>query len=193
MQTLEKNTENLSTIYIENFISNHDENFEKLLNEVNWWNRTEAREEYFMSEMKAKYSYGDGPNAREYISESFHPIVFSIMKKINEKFSCDMDVCFLNKYVNFKKHIGYHSDDSFVDHSQPICVVSFGAEREIWWKRKDFKGTIPDNQKQLLKSGSLFIMPPQMQHNWVHRIPKSDKQNIGTRISLTYRRFKPNE
>ncbi len=40
----------------------------------------------------------------------------------------------------------------------------------------------------IVEPGSLFIMPPGMQHTHEHRIPKGDRA-MGGRISLTFRRF----
>lgn len=45
-----------------------------------------------------------------------------------------------------------------------------------------------DIHRQLLGSGSMFVMPPGMQQGWQHRIPKGDRR-MGTRISLTFRAF----
>lgn len=50
------------------------------------------------------------------------------------------------------------------------------------------KGNIPDDQKILLKRGSLFVMPKGFQDTYFHRIPKHDRP-CGWRISLTFRSF----
>jgi len=70
-----------------------------------------------------------------------------------------------------------------------IHVVSFGVEREIWWKEKEFKGLVPQENRQLLKSGSIFIMPAGFQANHFHKIPKADRE-VGPRVSLTFRNYK---
>ena len=75
-----------------------------------------------------------------------------------------------------------------MDLDHPIAVVSLGAEREIWWKDKHFKGTIPQENRQLLKNGSLFIMPAGFQNDHLHKIPRCDRP-CGIRISLTFRYF----
>ena len=69
-----------------------------------------------------------------------------------------------------------------------IAVISLGAEREIWWKQKDFKGPIPKENKQLLQNGSLFIMPAGFQKDYLHKIPKCDHA-CNIRISLTFRNY----
>jgi hypothetical protein len=52
-----------------------------------------------------------------------------------------------------------------------------------------FKGTIPNEWRQLLGDGSLFIMPAGMQDSHKHKIPKHDR-DCGPRVSLTFRCWK---
>lgn len=174
-------------IYIEDFIKNTDELFEHCLG-LPWIQAVEARKEYFMATARTQYDYGKGPNVRSYYSEAFTPQVSKVMEKLNWVRQSNHNMCFFNRYDTQFHALGYHSDDSpSMDIAHDIGVISLGAEREICWKKKAFKGELPDNQKQLLKSGSLFIMPPFMQLDWLHKISKSDRP-CGTRISLTFRR-----
>jgi hypothetical protein len=76
-----------------------------------------------------------------------------------------------------------------MDPEHPIAVVSFGAERYIWCKDKNYRGEIPGEDRYLLGSGSLFVMPKGFQDVNLHRIPKHDRP-CGGRISLTFRKFK---
>ncbi len=55
----------------------------------------------------------------------------------------------------------------------------------------DFKGNIPNEWKQSLGDGSLFVMPAGMQNTHKHKIPKGDRK-MDARISLTYRCWKKN-
>lgn len=59
---------------------------------------------------------------------------------------------------------------------------------QLYWKEKGYKGVIPNNQKQLLEYGSLFVMPTGMQKTHLHKIPKHDRE-CGIRISLTFRNY----
>ncbi len=176
--------------YKSNYIKNKAEIFSHLLNDLNWLEVTPARKEFFMSENDLEYTYGSGASARTYKSSLFTPPIMYMMVDLNLEFKTNYNVCFLNRYDNLKNHLGWHSDDSFemnIDHD--ICVVSFGAEREIWWKNKDYKGPIPKENRQLLEDGSLFVMPAGFQKNHYHKIPKADKE-VGVRISLTFRNYK---
>lgn len=164
--------------------------FDHLLG-LDWLSVTEARKEYFMSNVGGiSYTYGSGVGQRTYTSMPYTSLVKVIRDKLNADFSCDYNVCFLNRYDNEKNQLGWYSDDSAeMNSDHPIAVISFGAEREIQWKLKDFKGHLPMDQKQILQNGSLFIMPAGFQENHVHRVPKTDKI-CGTRISLTFRNYK---
>jgi alkylated DNA repair dioxygenase AlkB len=164
-----------------------------VLMRLEWLQVTEARKEYFMSEVPREYTYGTGPHARTYASNPYSPTVQVIQDQLNTRYATAYNVCFLNRYDSQKQQLGWHADDSpEMDREHPIAVVSFGAEREIWWKHKDQKGIVPHSQRQLLQSGSLFVMPAFFQDEHLHRIPRADRE-VGVRISLTFRRYKKRE
>lgn len=84
------------------------------------------------------YSYGNkGMGSETYHSKPFTTAVRHLMKSINSYLGTELNVCFLNKYDDQHNHLGWHADN-FADMraDQPIVVVSFGAEREIWLKDK---------------------------------------------------------
>ncbi len=176
-------------IYIQTYIPTFTENiFTHLLNELQWLEETEARKEYFMSDEQLSYQYGK--QNRTYSSLPFSKPVRDMMMFLNNEFNCNYNVCFLNRYDNYKKALGWHADNSpEMNSKHDICVISFGAEREIWWKEQSYKGDIPKENRQLLHNGSLFIMPAGFQEIFFHKIPKSDKQDCGIRISLTFRNY----
>ncbi len=166
-----------------------DDIYEELLNEVPWVNRDAPRDECFMATESKEYTYGKSGYSRTYNSVPFHPEVTRCMSAVNFDTNSTYNVCFLNYYKSEKEHLGWHSDDSpEMDIDHPIAVVSFGAARYIWTKPKDFKGEIPDKDRYMLSSGSLFIMPAGYQKEFMHRIPKHDRP-CGGRISLTFRKF----
>jgi alkylated DNA repair dioxygenase AlkB len=164
--------------------------------ETDWVWRTGARAEAFMTEVPGvPYQYGKQPFEREYHSTEMLPIVKAIMDEVNIELTHFRHVkpvngCFLNRYDNQWHALGWHSDDfEGMDHEAPVAVISLGQPRDIWWRPIGQSGTVPDDQRQLLASGSLFIMPPGFQHTHQHRIPKGDRE-MGPRVSLTFRRFK---
>lgn len=176
--------------YIKNFVGNDIKNEvkEELLN-LEWETQRTARHEYFMSETPREYTYGGGGGDKTYFSKEFSGKVAVLKEMLNSILTTRFNVCFLNKYDNHLQHLGWHTDNfPGMDKTQPIAVVSFGAEREIWVKEKSFKGLIPADQRILLEDGSLFVMPPKFQDNNLHRIPKC-YHPCDWRISLTFRKF----
>jgi alkylated DNA repair dioxygenase AlkB len=190
----------ISPIYVPNYIVGSvqrmfgvDDSIEvpyidHLIERVPWVNEQERRRECFMSNVPREYQYiPDGPI---YKSVLFESLVQTVMEKINSDYGYRMNVCFLNYYQDQTKALGWHADDAKeIDQSQPICVVTFGQAREIWWRKKGEKGDVPAEQRKLLEDGSLFIMPAGMQDTHFHRIPKGDRA-MGPRVSLTYRCWK---
>jgi len=161
-----------------------------------WIDRTEARRECFMSDGGGlSYTYGKGRGVRTYTSIPYTSVVRDVLEFVNGLvFACGwaaMNGCFLNRYDHDRMHLGWHADDfRKMDHAAPVVVVSFGEEREIWWRRVGERGITPPDQRQLLAEGSVFVMPPGFQHSHEHRIPKGDR-SMGPRVSMTFRRFLP--
>ncbi len=173
--------------YTENFVSNPNEAFTKLSNELDWEARNAPRQEYYCNDIPKPYIYGVGRGQRSYDPKPYHPIITSIRNDLEKITNCKFEVCFLNRYLNQSQHLGWHADDSpEMDDSRPIGIVSLGVEREIWFRPKNIK----TDQKNilLLKHGSLCLMQPGMQDNWQHRIPKASFI-CGERISLTFRGY----
>lgn len=162
----------------------------RLMRDLRWLEVTPARKEYFMSDLPRSYSYKayGVEGKREYHSSPYTDPVEAIRRALNDPGHA-YNVCFLNRYDTQHNQLGWHADDSpEMDHDHPIAVVSFGAEREIWWKPKDFKGEVPAGWRRWLGHGSVFVMPAGFQRDYYHRIPKCDRA-CGARVSLTFRRY----
>jgi alkylated DNA repair dioxygenase AlkB len=175
-------------VYRGGFVSQPDAVLNRLLG-LEWLSVTDARLEYFMASKPLSYTYGKAPYAREYNSREYTPEVLLIQDQLNAELGSKFNVCFLNRYNTPKHQLGWHADDSpTMDRDHPIAVVSFGAEREIWWKLQDAKGEVPPDQRQELEHGSLFVMPAGFQDLYYHRIPRADRE-VGVRVSLTFRHY----
>ena len=160
-----------------------------LIAETTWVSVTPSRHECFMSASAETYTYGSGPGARTYSPVPYTETVAEVQRRLNRHGS-RYNVCFLNRYDDEKQQLGWHADDSpGMNHDHPIAVVSFGQPREIWWRENGQKGVIPPEQRQLLASGSLFVMPPGFQRTHQHRIPKGDRA-MTARVSLTFREYR---
>lgn len=177
-------------MYLPNFITNPDQLLNSILENTPWEDRISARRECFQSSVPGiQYSYGRPPGHREYVSIPYTTQVATVTQNVNDLLSRhklgQVNACFLNCYTDERKAIGWHSDDfDNMDHSVPIVVVSLGEPRELWIK--EINGD--EIQRQLLGSGSLFLMAPGMQKTHQHRIPKGGKK-MGVRVSLTFRKF----
>lgn len=162
----------------------------KELLELEWITKRTARHEYFMSLVDRTYTYGNkGLGDETYTSKPFSPNVYEMLTWLNFDLGTKFNVCFLNKYDNEQQHLGWHADDfEGMVKEEPIAVISFGAEREIWVKKKGETGVVPPEQRIKLAEGSLFLMPEGYQDTHLHRIPKHDRP-CDWRISLTFRSF----
>lgn len=168
-----------------------------LLSEVPWQRVRDARAECFMALEPTTYNYGVPPHDHTYTSVPYHPFVLGVQEYLNAPWNrhdictASYNVCFLNRYDDEHNQLGWHSDDSpGMLHSHPIAVVSFGEPREIWVREKGAKGVVPAEDRYLLESGSVFIMPEGFQQTHQHRIPKGSRK-MGPRVSLTFRRYEP--
>lgn len=155
-----------------------------------WINRDGApRDECFMSTRTDSYTYGRGIGERTYFPIAYSAVIGMIRVKLKDLVGIDYEACFSNKYVDEKKHLGWHADDSpSINHDVGITVISFGAEREIWFREFGVKG-VEGIEKLMLPHGSLLVMPAGFQSTHQHRIPKWGAKS-DLRISLTFRKLK---
>ena len=88
-----------------------------------------------------------------------------------------------NRYRTGKDSIGWHSDDFPQIGKRPaIASLSLGSARKFKLRHKESGETV-DYQ---LESGSLLIMLPGCQDDWVHAVPKTARP-VGDRINWTFR------
>lgn len=179
-------------LYFPNFLGDMaDTYFDHFMN-IEWDERTAARREAFYSTVGKDYTYGSGDYARTYtprdMKDDAQLMLLSTLSILNFGVPSNaFELCFLNRYENEKQQLGWHADDdTAIDHTRPIAVISLGAERELWMK--PMGGTHEDVEKIRLAHGSLLLMLPGMQQTHYHRIPKNDRP-CGPRISLTYRGY----
>lgn len=173
--------------YIADFIKSPDEVLIALKEGLDWESREGVpRKEYYCNDTLVPYSYGVAEFSRTYEPKVWHPSILAIRNAVEKEVSANLDVCFLNYYMDERNHLGWHADDSpEMDDNRPIVIVSFGAVREFWICPKDNKEEIT---KLKLGNGSICVMLPGMQDEYLHRIPKASFK-CGTRISLTFRGY----
>jgi alkylated DNA repair dioxygenase AlkB len=177
---------NAPVLYYPKFVPDPDVVLATLLNDLDWERRDAPRSEYYFNDFPAPYSYGQGKGRRTYHPHPYHPIILTVRKQLETLTGVVFEACFVNCYRNQSDHLGWHADNSpEMDDVRPIAIISFGAEREIWFRPKSEVNRI---EKLKLEHGSAAIMAPGMQDAWEHRIPKAGFQ-CSERVSLTFRGY----
>ncbi|MBV7440990.1 alpha-ketoglutarate-dependent dioxygenase AlkB [Weeksellaceae bacterium TAE3-ERU29] len=133
--------------------------------------------------------YGDKPYS--YSGLTFNPNpwtkeLIEIKNKIESIVKTKFNSVLLNLYRNGNDSISWHSDDEKELGENPIIAsVNFGATRKFQLKHIHTKEKLEIE----LTHGSLLIMQGELQHFWVHQVPKT-KKKVNERINLTFRVIK---
>lgn len=178
--------------YIPDFFASCKDELFLSLQTLDWEHREAPRQEYYCNDFPEPYRYGKGKGVREYLPRPYTDTIRAIRRDIERKTGTVFEVCFLNRYMNQKDQLGWHADNSpEMDDARPIAIVSFGVEREIWFRPTPVPEMLaPRPVPEVLKlgHGSLCLMSAGMQDTWQHRIPKASFE-CGERISLTFRGY----
>lgn len=142
---------------------------------------TSTGEDYVWSSSKGKLT------VKEPLNISEQPGIRHLMNDINNKFGVTMNSCLVSYYKSGDSGTSYHSDDeSSLDSSQGIYVVSFGADRvlDLVPKGKDMRTP----QSYMIKpvDCSLYVMKPGCQDHFAHRV-RTESNVRGERYSLSFR------
>lgn len=177
----------LPITYIPDFITNPNSFLLTLQSTLDWERRSDApRCEYYNNDLGTPYTYGRGQGQRTYLSKPMTPEILKIRTPVEERANCKFEVVFLNRYLDQRDWLGWHSDSSpEMDDKKPIAIVSLGVEREIWFRPIE---RLQEITKLKLQNGSLCLMALGMQDTHQHKIPKASFQ-CGERISLTFRGY----
>ena len=106
-----------------------------------------------------------------------------LRSRIELKTGYRFNIVLCNRYRNGKDSVSWHNDnEASMGISPAIASLSLGSERKFQMRLKS--GGKPVNF--WLEHGSLLIMKPGCQENWVHQIPKTSL-TVGERINLTFR------
>lgn len=177
--------------YYPNFFTKNiaDNYFNHLLNNINWKqdNITLFGKTHLQPRLTAFYSINN--IAYKYSNIKMEPEPFAgelknIKNTIESKLKINFTSCLANLYRDGKDSNGWHADNEKELGENPIIAsITFGKERFFHFKHKFIKG---EKVKLLLQHGSLLLMQGNTQTNWVHQIPKTQKE-IGKRINLTFR------
>ena len=133
--------------------------------------------------------YGDRDKEYIYSGTKHFPIpwtneLLEIKEKIEPVAGVKFNSVLLNYYRDANDSVAWHSDDESELGVNPIIAsVSFGQVRRFDIRHKQDKHR---KYSIYLENGSLLIMKGDLQHNWVHQIPKSTK-SLKARVNLTFR------
>lgn len=141
----------------------------------------------WMGEQQCRYAYSN---------ISLDPVPWtqemaSIRDFVNKVAGAQFNCVLINKYRSGEDSVSWHADDEpELGPSPQIASLSLGATRRFQLKRKPLlglsKSELSERVLMNLTSGSLLIMQPGVQENWLHQIAKT-KVPVGPRINLTFR------
>jgi alkylated DNA repair dioxygenase AlkB len=162
--------------WISHFLSNPDELFIFLKQNVVWNNQMKSRK---TASFGISYDYSGITYQQTKMPSNLQMVCENISKKLGFL----PNNCLLNYYKNGNSTMGYHSDQTDkLQKNTGVVIISLGVERHISYKSKQ---NPEDVFQYLLKKGQLLYMDEKIQERWLHAIQK--EENKGQRISLTFR------
>lgn len=133
--------------------------------------------------------YGDNFKSYTYSGIKLTPLAWTtelqkIKAEIDTVSNVEFNSVLLNRYRDGNDSISWHSDDEPELGKNPVIgSVNFGATRRFMLRHKKDKSLTYEVE---LKHGSFLLMFGELQHYWLHQVPKTAKK-IGERINLTFR------
>ncbi|MEA5509860.1 alpha-ketoglutarate-dependent dioxygenase AlkB [Crocosphaera sp. UHCC 0190] len=170
-------------------IEESDQFFCELENSINW--RQDHIKLYGKSIDLPRLTAWYGDEGKSYIYSGIEqhpspwtPTLKKIKSRIEEVANVKFNSVLLNFYRSGKDSVSWHSDDEPELGINPIIgSVSFGGTRRFCLKHKN----IPERKVDIeLPHGSFLLMKGEIQHHWLHQIPKT-QQAVKPRINLTFR------
>ncbi|RWY53703.1 alpha-ketoglutarate-dependent dioxygenase AlkB family protein [Mucilaginibacter gilvus] len=133
--------------------------------------------------------YGDNSKTYAFSGKKYDPYLWTdellfIKHRVDAAAGITFNSVLLNLYRNGNDSVAWHADDEPELGINPVIAsVSFGQIR-----RFDVRHKTDKQQKYSveLENGSLLVMKGDLQHNWLHQVPKSTRA-LGERINLTFR------
>jgi alkylated DNA repair dioxygenase AlkB len=108
-----------------------------------------------------------------------------LAERLGECIGTGFNSVLCNLYRDGRDSMGWHADDETELGKDPVIAsVSLGQARRFRLKPRSGGGS----RALMLEHGSLLVMSGDLQHHWLHELPKS-RQALGPRINLTFRRI----
>ncbi len=122
----------------------------------------------------------------ELIAKPWTPLLHFTRHQVEQVTGFRYQLVIGNYYRSGSDHIGWHSDnETSMGESPAIASISLGETRRFQLKPKKVK---QEPVTYDLTHGSLILMLPGCQENWLHRLCKTAKP-VGERINLTFRPY----
>ncbi len=135
--------------------------------------------------------YGDAEVVYRYSGVNHQPLPWTMAlqaarEKVEQRCECAFNSVLANLYRNGQDSMGCHADDEKELGPNPVIAsLSLGDERLFKLHHKTSK----EKLDIVLGHGDLLIMAGEMQHHWLHSVPKT-KKTKSPRINLTFRMIK---
>lgn len=124
-------------------------------------------------------------------AQTWTPVLRELVSKVRRITGIGYNFVLINRYADGKDCMGEHKDDEKeLDPEAPIASMSFGAERDFYFKhqrtRNNKDKSIPKVNLKL-EDGSLLLMNEPTNKFWYHALP-ARKSCRDVRINLTFRK-----
>ena len=135
--------------------------------------------------------YGDSDKPYKFSGITLNPHpwnkeLLEIKSKIEPKCEVIFNSVLLNLYRDGNDSISWHTDaEKELGINPVIASVNFGAERKFQLKHRENGEKI----ELILHHGSLLVMKGEIQHHWLHQVPKTTAP-LKERVNLTFRVIK---
>jgi alkylated DNA repair dioxygenase AlkB len=167
-------------LFERDFLEDEDLLYSLLVGNIVWDTRMRARKTACFGQA---YAY----SGISYPTVPMHPALAPIAERLATRIGHPFNNCLLNFYENGDATMGFHSDsEEEIAEGTGVAIVSVGAERTLTFRSRQ------DRTAEFaypLPGGSLLYMPPGIQEEWRHGVPKQEGVG-GGRISLTFRQLR---
>lgn len=134
----------------------------------------------FYGEEGVRYRYSGKTLAAEPWPDELEALSLRLGPLLGESFNSVL----CNLYRDGRDSMGWHADNEPELGVDPVIAsVSLGEARRFRLKPRGGGAS----RSIVLQHGSLLVMSGDLQHHWLHELPKS-RQVLGPRINLTFRR-----
>lgn len=153
---------------------------------------SDAVQNRFLSFGKESYTWNSssGPVVNDPLDLNSFTSIKNILSKINSDLKCSLNSALVSFYKSGDVSARLHSDDeTTLDSSQPIVVVSIGTVRRV---------EFVDNRQESFRRNALtldpedcsvYIMKPGCQERFRHRV-RMERKIKNSRISISFRAFR---